>query len=1018
MADITCTDFAQLEAAVDPNSRLYQELMDKLLKPVREDTSRPDKLKRKAEWKPTLPFRTDPEMEVQITTMLPFRFADRGIYRNGGRSLASTMDALIDCVSQSSGRNRTTPTLVMSAEYEMLVDTLATGGTMSTLVQYCGYTSLYDQLAAVRPTVMIVDHTTINVPIDELLNLAFKAGVEIVDGVFPYHVAGVRGWDTVAGFGDWSYTHTAGYVTIGPDDDPSRLMRYTREQYRKFTEPALWKGKCRQYFYEIRRYQHGLATYRAVYVGDVVPLDADADISFKLPTCSSDDMVLITINKQLAAGVFASHSTNAYEISALDKDYAIEVRKDLFNPCIEYLIGQAKGSDIAGDAIRYITQHNYVDLQDGVRVIRRHSLRYADALCVAMVCALVAFQLRYRLTNESLPVIQREVKDAGWRASAPLGALGRMVYLMGRYVTDKAESVFKRVDDVALNLLHNSDYIPGVCYDVYVDRYYRPHADWFEAWNPVVDVPDVPGLNLDEDPFAHFMGFSERAYAPNVRKERTRSKLLLDREKYKHVTIADPAYVLQSVYDELFPGNSVAQLQNVSELKRVRDVNINTEFYGKIQIGKDIAAPERLHDDAPIRTAALPVSRTSLLDAMLASAKRNWNPPDMQMESNVWVYAEHLVDKFIEFAFVPGYSETIGPSYQRDRVSFNVTDYMAWKAGKDGNYRKMLEDECPADMVYLELERFDTIIKKRVKPKLSTAAQQEIGQGQVIVGMSKKDTALFTSVFRVMFERFDHALRPEICSAGRLSDMDISEWVTDHLSILRSMEAIEMDSGKYDKSQNLLARMIESVMFRRLGLDPNVMEIFEDSYVGRVSSKILGIMFMSAYQMKSGAPDTMLGNLIYNFVSAVESVGPQNIAAMIAKGDDNVIWLRHGIKADVAVEKMAKLFNLESKLITGSVLYFSSGFILLFEEFGYFVPDIAKAIELLGEIGMDPRTKPERWVSFRDRVSIYAAYVGLPDAIQAAVRSRYDRPGVDIVAAIDALLTAADSYETYDRITD
>jgi len=319
-------------------------------------------------------------------------------------------------------------------------------------------------------------------------------------------------------------------------------------------------------------------------------------------------------------------------------------------------------------------------------------------------------------------------------------------------------------------------------------------------------------------------------------------------------------------------------------------------------------------------------------------------------------------------------------------------------------------------LVELELERYDTILKKRVKPKLSTAAQHELGQGQVIVGLSKKDTALFTSVFRVVFERFDGALRPEILSAGRMSDSDISAWITKHRAGLGALRAIEMDSSKYDKSQNLLARVIEAYLFVELGLDPGVMEIFGDSYVGKVSSKVLGLMFISAYQMKSGAPHTMLGNLVYNFVSTSTSVGRGNIRYMIAKGDDNVVWVVNGLDCVLAVHRMSNLFNLESKLIADSVLYFSSGFILLFEEFGVFVPDLAKLLELLGESGQDPRTLAERYVSFKDRVSAYAVDQAVPLALRDAMRRRYARPEADIVLGVDALLTAAESLDGYASI--
>jgi len=1001
-----------LDKAVDPNSQVFKDLMAKLLKPRRDDRTRADRLKSKGEWKYTLPFRTDPVDELAITELTPFKFADRAWYRNGARSLASVMEAMVDLVVVATGRKRLAPTLVVSGEYDTLLDTIASSGQTPTLSRFCGHTNLYAEVLDVRPDVMVVDHTTVCLPVDDLLNFAFDSGVKVVDGVFPLHVAGVRGWDVVAGFGRWSYCHTATHVTVGPDDDSTRMVKYTREQYRKFTEPSSWEGNSRKYLYEIRKNLHGLATYRAIYVGDSA--FKNEDVTFKLPTCSSDEMVMITINRELAAGLYASKSNNAQELAALDRNYAIEVRKDLFNSCVTYLIARDRGADVMGESVRYVTQHNYVDLVDGVRIVRKQSLSYADGLCTAMVCALVAYELRYRLTSDMVSLVQRQVSAAKAASDMPFGALGRLVWYMGTYVSDALSRVAVRSLDAAKDLLYSKEFIPGVCYDVYVDRYYQPRAAWYEALTMQVEVPDVPTLDLEVDPFANFMGDAERAYAPNVVKRDGGGRV----EKpsltpYVHNHIPNPRDAAQEVYDQLFPGNSTAQIQNASELRRVRDINVNTEFYGRVEINKDIAAPEKLHDDTPVRTATLPVSKTPLIDAILASAKRNWNPPDMQMQNSVYEYARELVKEFIDWAFVPNFRETIGAAYKKDPVSFNVTDYMAWRAGKDQNYRKMLDDECPADLVELELERYDTILKKRVKPKLNTSAQYELGQGQVIVGLSKKDTALFTSVFRVVFERFDGALRPEILSAGRMSDSEISDWVTKHRHSLGVLPAIEMDSGKYDKSQNLLARLVEAYLFVELGLDPGVMEIFQDSYVGKVSSKVLGLMFISALQMKSGAPHTMLGNLVYNFVSASKSVGHENIRFMIAKGDDNVVWVSGGVDRVLTVHKMSNLFNLESKLISDSVLYFSSGFILIFEEFGVFVPDPAKLLELFGEAGQDPRTVEERYVSFKDRVSAYAVDQSVPTALRDAMRHRYQRPEVDVVLGVDALLTAAESLDGY-----
>lgn len=309
---------------------------------------------------------------------------------------------------------------------------------------------------------MIFDHTTVCTPIDELLNVCYRLGIKIIDGVFPYHVAAVRGWDVVSGVGKWSYTHNDQSLSIGPADDTSRMLCYDKLDYLKFVDPKRWTGNARKYGYELRKTQGGLVTYRAVYLGDDAYSTWKENLAFNLPLCSSDDMVLVSINRELAAGVFVSKSNNAQDLARLDKNYSIEVRRDLFVQCVDFLIAKNKGADIVGDAVKYITSHNYVDLVEGIRIVRRASLSYADALCVAMVCALTAYELRFRLTNDSLVDIKRFVTSAHELVNPTFGSMERLVWFMWDYVKNAVDKVMDRGITNAKNALFGSSFIPGV----------------------------------------------------------------------------------------------------------------------------------------------------------------------------------------------------------------------------------------------------------------------------------------------------------------------------------------------------------------------------------------------------------------------------------------------------------------------------------------------------------------------------------------------------------------------------
>jgi len=1017
MAEPNLQDAYLLEEVINPNSAEFNRMMHLLLSNPAEVEANEDPFSSKGTFRYTFPFRGDPEDETLLREISPFRFQERGDFRNGISSLAMSYADLIDLILISSGKKRLDTTIFISGEHEYIRETVASSGSLSPLIFYSSPQDMTYNTLQASPITAIFDHTTVCTPIDELLNFAYRAGIKVVDGVFPYHVAAVKGWDVVAGSCRWSYTHSAGKLSVGPDDDPSRMIKYDKEDYLKFVDPKRWKGNARKYGYELRKASHGLVTYRAVYLGEEILDDHSGSLVYNLPMCSSDDMVLVSINRDLAAGVYVSQSNNAQDLARIERDYAIEVRRDLFVSCVDSLIAKEKNPDLVGDAVRYITQHNYVDLVDGVRIVRCASLSYADALCVAMVCALTAYSLRYRLTNDSLVDIRRHVGAANQLSAPKFGSIGRLAWFMTDYVTNAARKVLVRGVESAKSMLYGSDYIPGVCYDLYMTTRYDPTLEWYEPALMVLeaDPRDVSIADRSSDPLIEFLAGAQKTSAPSVLRAKPTDLRVkaFQEEPYRPGPVGDPLVVLQEFYDVALPGNSVGQVQNAAELRKVRDIEFNTEFFGRLEIGKDVPVKEQLHVDASIRTTSLPVSQTPLVDAILASAKRNFNPPDLQMQNDPWEYAKYLVDKFIKFALVDNYSETIGKTYKEDPITFSVNDYMEWRASRDKSYRSALEAECPADLVELSLERYDTIVKRRVKPKLTTTAQFELAQPQVIVSMSKKETALFSSVFRKIFERFEAALKPEFASAGRMSDDDLSAWFTDHGPAVLAMRCFEIDSSKYDKSQGLLARMVESLLLIELGLDPDVSKLFEESYVGKVSSRSLGLMFMSSYQMKSGNPDTMLGNIIYNMVSAMECIGPENITLLIAKGDDNLVWVSSVIDPGQVVTRFASLFNLDAKLIEGAVLYFSSGYVLPLSDCVKFVPDVLKVIELLGERGQDPLTLKERFISFQDRIGSLVRHHEIPQVLKMVMRRRLEIPDLDVVSAIDALHALAGDFSAF-----
>jgi len=876
----------------------------------------------------------------------------------------------------------------------------------------------------------VFDHTTVCAPIDRVLNVAYKAGIRIVEGCFYYHPATERGWDTVFGWHNISVLHQAGEINIGPRDDPVRKLTYSRAQYMAFVDPGSWIGDSRKYGYELYHYSDGLMSYRAVYLGDTVP--PLEKLSFNVPLCGDDDEILVVVNEDFLLSVFSAGNSGGSDAGNLEvikgaRGKAISVRRNAFESCVAYLTTLSPGADITGTAIRHISSRNYIDLQEGVKLVRMPALSYTDALIVSLVCALVSYQIRFVLTNDSSAIIRGAIASA--RASSGNSSIvSQVLFVLGKSISKLTDKYVTRPLKDIKTALSSSTHIPGVIYDVYSEHSYSVGDTQVDLESDIVPInPDIDSIKdlPEEDPYITFMSGDVKASAPELSlpdHSGITDTVSIKLDTHIPRPVSDPVAALQEFYDEALPGHSTLDIPNVSEQRRTNDLNIATEFVGKVSYNTDVIANENLYPHTPLRTAAIPQSKTAMNDLLLASSKRNWNKPDLQMVTDVYDMAEKFVSEFIEHAMIPGAKEILA-SKEADPTRFNAVDYCEWLSTRSERFRQTLMEECPSEILALNLEKYNTILKGRVKQKQNVAAQHELPQGQVVIHHDPSTNALFTSVFRQAFNTFDSLLKKNFKSAGRISDSDLSRWFTDMRATLLGSELVEIDSSKYDKSQGLLAQAIEAVMMRRSGVAVDILELFEESYVGNVNSRNLGLAFIIAFQRKSGAADTMYGNLVYNFVSSGRSIGYSRITLSVGKGDDNLIGVV-SIEPGEASQRMAYIFNLDAKIILDQVPAFSSGFVVVLEDAVIFAPDPLKRVELLGEINartgdakfkVSDAERRERFVSFQDSCSAYSIH-GVPNILAECVRSRLGNPTLDVELAIDALLIISKDYSLYEKV--
>lgn len=135
----------------------------------------------------------------------------------------------------------------------------------------------------------------------------------------------------------------------------------------------------------------------------------------------------------------------------------------------------------------------------------------------------------------------------------------------------------------------------------------------------------------------------------------------------------------------------------------------------------------------------------------------------------------------------------------------------------------------------------------------------------------------------------------------------------------------------------------------------DLLDIWTSSHVrSRVKDRRNGMYFETEYQRKSGDASTFFGNTLVLMAVLLACYDIDDVLLMILAGDDSVIFFNESnfISYDPS-PVVTDLFNLECKLLNRyNVPYFCSKFLVITDNWLYFVPDPLKFVTKLGRRDM------------------------------------------------------------------
>lgn len=400
---------------------------------------------------------------------------------------------------------------------------------------------------------------------------------------------------------------------------------------------------------------------------------------------------------------------------------------------------------------------------------------------------------------------------------------------------------------------------------------------------------------------------------------------------------------LQFYYDVCLPGNSTILNKYDAVTMRLRDNSLNVKDC-VLDFSKSIPMPKEVEPclEPVLRTAAEPPRVAGLLENLVAMIKRNFNAPDLTGTIDIESTASVVVDKFFDSYFIKRekYTKNIAGVMTKDSMMRWLGKQERSTIGQLANYNFV---DLPA------IDQYKHMIKAQPKQKLDLSIQNEYPALQTIVYHSKQINGIFGPVFseltRLLLEAVDSQ---KFLFFTRKTPEQIQEFFSD-LDSHVPMDVLELDISKYDKSQNEFHCAVEYEIWKRLGLNEFLAEVWKQGHrKTTLKDYIAGIKTCLWYQRKSGDVTTFIGNTVIIAACLGSMLPMEKVIKGAFCGDDSVLYFPKGLDFPDIQSCANLMWNFEAKLYRKKYGYFCGRYIIHHDKGAIVYYDPLKLISKLG----------------------------------------------------------------------
>ncbi|USF91885.1 RNA dependent RNA polymerase, partial [polyscias crinivirus 1] len=403
----------------------------------------------------------------------------------------------------------------------------------------------------------------------------------------------------------------------------------------------------------------------------------------------------------------------------------------------------------------------------------------------------------------------------------------------------------------------------------------------------------------------------------------------------------------------------------------------------------------------------------SLRQGIISLSHRNFAAPRINERLDVYKTAERLCASLVKtFDFSKLYENY-------DVVLPDIHKIDDWLQDRDGSKLGRIKRDMNHTLLSEKFNSLKFMIKGDMKPKMDMSSYSSYSPPANIIYYNHIISMFFSPLFLEVFDRIVYCLNSKIVMFSGMNLDVLASLISSKLDKpLGSYYTLEIDFSKFDKSQGILFKTYEGMLYRFFKFSEDYYTNIEATeYFIRYKGRC-GLAGELGAQRRTGSPNTWLSNTLVTMGIVLSMYSIDDIDLFLVSGDDSLIFSSKPLANRTG--EINRDFGFEAKMVENSVPYFCSKFII--EDRGKIkvVPDPVRFFEKLStpircQDFLSEDLMAEKFRSFKDLMKDYV-FDTTCLLVDSLVSYRYSLPPMCSYAALCYIHCLLANFHAFKKI--